>query len=400
MSSPSGRARIAIVAPALAARGGLASVALFLHHTAQASGRYEPHLISLATSSVDNNSVRLVSPRTWSRRPRITSERLGDLTYQHVGSAIAEIEPLRYRPHAALTKLLDSFDLVQLVAGTPALAHVARDVQQPVALQCATMVSVERLSLLQGRSPRTAWRSVMTAIVARMDETGVHHADIIQVENAWMRERMLKAVGPARVRFCPPGVDTALFHPDGGDPADMILAVGRLDDPRKNIAMLIEAFALAQDTLPRGVRLVLAGERPPGDDIFALARQLGVANRIDVRLALPAEELAALYRRAAVFALSSNEEGLALVALEAMASGVPVVCTRCGGPETSVVEGETGFLVPLGDARAMADRLVALMSDEALRRRMGRAARDHTAEHFSLTTTGNCFLATYAELLG
>lgn len=374
-------------------------MALFLYRVLEASGRYEPHLISLATSSIDGNSVRLASPRTWVRRPRISSERLANLCYLHVGSVMAEVEPLRYRPQKALSRLLNAFDLVQLVAGSPALAHVARDVRRPVMLQCATMVAVERRSLLRRRSLATLWRRVMTALVSRMDKTGLHHADIVQVENAWMRDRITKVLGPDRVRFCPPGVDTALFHPDRNEASDVILAVGRLDDPRKNIAMLIEAFAIARRQLQR-VRLVLAGERPPGERIMAMANQLGVADVIDIRLSLSAHELAALYRAAAVFALSSDEEGLGIVALEAMASGVPVVCTRCGGPETAVVEGETGFLVPLGDARVMADRLVTLMSDEALRRRMGRAARGHVVENFSLRKTGDRFLETYAELLG
>lgn len=396
---PSPKRRVAIVVPALAARGGLASVALFLHRTIEASERYEPHLISLATSSTDKNSMRLLAPWSWAQGARITPKQLGDIPYLHVGSAGAEFEPLRYRPRHALTELLETFDLVQLVAGSPALAHVARNVRRPVALQCATMVAVERRSLLKGRGPATAWRRLMTALVARMDESGLHHADVVLVENAWMRDRVTKTIGANRVRFSPPGVDTAMFHPNGEGDLDTVLAVGRLDDPRKNLAMLLEAFSIAKPALPSSVRLVLAGERPPGDEITALATRLGIAKAVDIRLSLSLEDLAALYRRATVFALSSDEEGLALVALEAMASGVPVVCTRCGGPETSVIDGETGFLVPIGDAWAFADRLVRLFSDSEMRQRMGEAARAHMERTFSLQRTGASFLEVYDELL-
>ena len=397
--SPPAKRRVAIVVPALAARGGLASVALFLHRTIAGSARYEPRLISLATSSADEDSVRLLAPWSWRRGARISAKRLGDIPYQHVGSAGAEIEPLRYRPRPALTELLDSFDIVQLVAGSPALAHVAREVSRPIALQCATMVAIERRALLKGGSPTTAWRRLMTALVARMDESGLHLADVVLVENAWMRDRVTRAIGANRVRFSPPGVDTALFRPDGDRDAGIVLAVGRLDDPRKNIAMLLEAFAIARKSLPRNVRLVLAGERPPGAPIVSLGAKLGIADAIDIRLSLPAEELAALYRQASVFALSSDEEGLGIAALEAMASGVPVVATRCGGPQTSVIEGETGFLVPIGDAGAFADRLSRIMSDPDLRRRMGQAARAHVERTFSLQRTGEAFLRVYDELL-
>ena len=399
MTTTSAKRRVAIVVPALAARGGLASVALFLHRTIDASDRYEPHLISLATSSADEASVRLLAPWTWLRGARVTHERLGDLAYVHAGAAGAEIEPLRYRPRRALTELLNSFDLVQLVAGSPALAHVARNVTRPVALQCATMVAIERRALLKDSGPRTAWRRLMTALVSRMDETGLQHADVVLVENAWMRERVAQTIGAARVRFSPPGVDTAIFFPDGDRDTPLVLAVGRLDDPRKNVPMLFQAFALARRDLPGNTKLVLAGERGPDAAMLALAGTLGIRDALEIRLALSTHELAALYRRASVFALSSDEEGLGIAALEAMASGVPVIATRCGGPETSVVDGETGFLVPIGDPHAFADRLRRLMNDSSLRRRLGEAARVRVESTFSLAHTGAAFLRTYDELL-
>ena len=391
--------RVAIVVPALATRGGLASVALFLHRAMLASEHYEPHLISLATSASDENSVRLLAPGTWRRGTLITRRSLDNIPYIHVGSVGAEIEPLRYSPRRALTELLETFDLVQLVAGTPALAHVARDVNRPVALQCATLVTVERRALLRRRSIKTAWRRLMTALVARLDESGLRYADLVFVENEWMRKRVTESIGEDRVRFAPPGIDTTLFHPNGERAPDMVLAVARLDDPRKNIPMLLEAFAIARQQLPNGARLVLAGERPPGADITAMATRLGIADAIEVQLSLSVEALAALYRRAAVFALSSDEEGLGIVALEAMASGAPAVCTRCGGPETSVLDGQTGFLVPIGDAKAFADRLVRLLSNTDMRRQMGDAARDHVHRTFSLERTGDSFIRAYDELL-
>jgi glycosyltransferase involved in cell wall biosynthesis len=144
---------------------------------------------------------------------------------------------------------------------------------------------------------------------------------------------------------------------------------------------------------------VLAGDRPPTNEDLQLARRLGIGDAIELRLALEQEELAKLYRSAAVFALSSNEEGLGIVALEAMASGVPAVCTRCGGPETSVIEGATGFLVDIGDSEAFADRLTRVLTNRVLRDQMGQASRQHMEANFSLARTGARFLDAYDELL-
>jgi len=108
--------------------------------------------------------------------------------------------------------------------------------------------------------------------------------------------------------------------------------------------------------------------------------------------------LAELYRNALFFVLSSNEEGLGIVILEAMASGLPVVSTACGGPATSLVHGETGLLTPVGDARALADAMQTLLGDSDLRRRMGTEGRRVAEERFSLAAAGKVFLDSYDEV--
>jgi glycosyltransferase involved in cell wall biosynthesis len=107
-----------------------------------------------------------------------------------------------------------------------------------------------------------------------------------------------------------------------------------------------------------------------------------------------------LYRQASVFVLPSNEEGLGIVILEAMASGLPVVSTRCGGPDTCVVEGETGYLIPVGDAEALAHRMQVLLEDRALGQWMGKAGRMLVEARFSIEAAGKAFLEVYDRLLG
>ncbi len=87
------------------------------------------------------------------------------------------------------------------------------------------------------------------------------------------------------------------------------------------------------------------------------------------------------YRSAQVFALPSWQEGLCIAALEGMASGLPVVSMRCGGPETFVTDDETGYLVPLDDDEAMARRLAQLLGDAPLRQRLAVHARQFVETH-------------------
>jgi glycosyltransferase involved in cell wall biosynthesis len=86
------------------------------------------------------------------------------------------------------------------------------------------------------------------------------------------------------------------------------------------------------------------------------------------------------------------------VILEAMASGIPVVSTRCGGPEMAVTEGITGFLTPKGDAKALRDAILRLAGDVGLRRTMGENAVDRAREVFSLQAVGNRFLGLFRAL--
>ncbi|GAC1652628.1 MAG: hypothetical protein NVS4B8_27980 [Herpetosiphon sp.] len=162
--------------------------------------------------------------------------------------------------------------------------------------------------------------------------------------------------------------------------------------------MLLEAYALLQHTIGAVPDLYLAGS-PPSVDALRSLRELGIENKVHLVGSMQGEELASLYRNAQLFVLSSDEEGLGIVILEAMASGLPVVSTACGGPETIVINGETGLLIPIRDAQALARAMRRLLSDPVLRKRMGAAGRQLAEEHFSLSAIGKLFLDRYNETI-
>lgn len=390
--------RVAIVVPAFRHGGGVPSVAKFLRNVLLRSGRYSCDIISLSTTWRDKHNVRLTAPASWMRGPQIVARRTDGIDYLEVGSVLSEIEVRRYRPRDVLTELLDSFDLVQVVAGSPAQAHVVRNVRVPVFLQVATQVRWERRAMLARRSVRGLWDRVMTHAMARMDDTGAHVARTVFVENVLMEAHLSRSLGRSRVVFSPPGIDTEVFAP-GNARGVVLLSVGRFDDPRKNVRLLFEAYRRLRDRMVDAPRLLLAGYSGPGSDDMSHARALGIDGFIDVRAGLTQRELADIYRSARVFVLASEEEGLGLAILEAMASGLPVVSTRSGGPETSVVNGETGWLVDRGDAEAMARSLHSLLNNERALQRFGRAARARAVSHFSLDAAGRRFLEHYDAAL-
>ncbi|MBV8269095.1 MAG: glycosyltransferase [Planctomycetaceae bacterium] len=393
--------RIAIVVPGLANNGGVCTVAAFLHRVINGSGRYLADLISVACSSRDEASLRVLSPPSWFRGVRVTEGEWQGLTFRHAGAVFAELETFRYRPRPTLTRLLGGYDLVQIVSGTSAWALVARGCGRPVALLVATLAERERVSLLSRRDgPIQWWRRRMTRRTARLDVEALGLVDITFVINSWMEQWVRDHAPSCPVVFALPGVDADHFRPGTDRDEDFILSVGRFADPRKNLRLMIEAYHHLTRLVPAAPRLMLAGLTRPDPDVCDLVRTLGIFDRIEIRENVSGEELARLYRNAALFALSSDEEGLGMVLLEAMASGTPVVSTRCGGPESIITDGGSGFLTPVGDAPALAARMRDLLMDAPRRHAMGREGRRLVEEKFSLQAAGHRFLEHYDELLG
>ena len=173
----------------------------------------------------------------------------------------------------------------------------------------------------------------------------------------------------------------------------VILCVANLL-PYKGHADLIEAFARARAALPNAV-LVLAG-RDDGLGVAVMAQAEARAVIDHVRILGPRDDVPDLIGAADLFALASHEEGAPNAVIEAMAAGLPAVLTAVGGtPETI---GAAGLLVPPHDPAALAEALVRLGSDTALRAALGRSAAARAAERFSLEACVARYVALYAGL--
>jgi glycosyltransferase involved in cell wall biosynthesis len=161
-----------------------------------------------------------------------------------------------------------------------------------------------------------------------------------------------------------------------------ILLLGQLGN-RKGTYDLLEAVARLIDRHPR-LRLVLAGDGE-AERVKAAVKRLGLHEHVDVLDWVAGREKSALLEHAAVYALPSYCEGLPMSVLEAMAAGLPVVCTPVGGVPEAVTDGCEGWMIPPGDVGALAGALDKLLSDAGLRRRMGEAARRKVESTFSVT---------------
>jgi mannosyltransferase len=150
-------------------------------------------------------------------------------------------------------------------------------------------------------------------------------------------------------------------------------------------------------------RMVTPDQRAFNDGLKKQAAAAGLADRIRFLGELPIDDVPAWYQRILIYAFTSRNEGFGLTLLEAMASGAALVAARAGAADTVVVDGETGFLVPTGDANAMADAIERLMRDPARAMEMGRKARERVLSQFSVeaeATRSRLFIAMLSKAAG
>ncbi|MGY1724507.1 glycosyltransferase family 4 protein [Blastococcus sp. SYSU DS0533] len=163
-----------------------------------------------------------------------------------------------------------------------------------------------------------------------------------------------------------------------------VVLLGRIDES-KGVPELLRAFERLDD-LP-DVELVIAG--PPADPrVVALVEEAVRARpgRVTYAGSLPRAEAQELLRTAYLLALPSHAEGLPMVVIEAMSRGIPAVTTPVGATEELVTHGVNGFLLPPGDVDALAEHLLRLLGDSALRDEMARAAYGTWAAGFDART--------------
>jgi glycosyltransferase involved in cell wall biosynthesis len=179
-------------------------------------------------------------------------------------------------------------------------------------------------------------------------------------------------------RFGHPQIPPAEMRRQLGIPADALVvgSVTRLS-PQKAPLDLIEAFAHIQGQFP-DAWFVVVGDGPLRPEVEARSQQLGLTGRViltGLRRDVP-ELLAAMD----IFALSSLWEGLPRVLPQAMASGLPIVCTRADGTAEAIHEGQNGFLVEPGQPELLADKIIPLLHNPDQRRRMGEYGRQLAPE--------------------
>jgi glycosyltransferase involved in cell wall biosynthesis len=203
---------------------------------------------------------------------------------------------------------------------------------------------------------------------------------------------------PSQLVVVPNGVDTGLFRPRGPRVPGRIIAISSADVLLKGVAVLLRALAILPPSVD--VELVVVSKLTPGGPTEKLVAELELATRVRFVHGLSDAHLAELMASAEIAVVPSLYEGFSLPAVEAMASGTPLIASDVASlPEIVGRDGSCGVLVPPGRVEGFADAILALLSDPGRRADISRAARARAVDRFSWSATAAATTAVYRRAI-
>ena len=247
------------------------------------------------------------------------------------------------------------------------------------------------------------------ARLARLEEKTAKQATLIIAVSKYSADKIVKhyQVDETKIRVVPNGVDTEKFKPLndkaalrqqfglGSEPC--VLFVGGLV-PRKGLPFLVEAAKTVVKERA-DTKFLVVGDGPLKTQLNNTIASAGLRDRFLFLGNLRDDMLPKVYNCADVFVLPSIQEGQGIVLLEAQASAVPVVAFDVGGVGEAMRDGETGFLVKRGNVEGLSAALLKLLSDEALRARMGGCGNRLVASNFTWEICAERMLSVYNQAL-
>jgi glycosyltransferase involved in cell wall biosynthesis len=271
---------------------------------------------------------------------------------------------------------------------------VVANVHHPLDVDMRT--GVAHVASLREKLKRIAWYPwQMQRFVGRRLDALISgsNASAALIERLWSLPR-------GHIRTIYDGVDTDRFRPKRPHEVEpgALLFVGNAEDYNKGIVYLLRAVAMLPASTNAHLYVVggPAGEQRVAPDEIA---RLGIGGRVTIAGRVTDGELAAWYRRAQALVSPSLYEGFGLPAAEAMASGTPVIATDAGALPEVVADGETGIIIPVADAPALAEAIASLLADREPCARLGAAGVERVHERFTWTQHARNLERLYADVL-
>lgn len=372
------------------------NIAVLLHSGAGGSGvvatevgialAKEGHTVHFVASSIPFRLTELGDPNIYFHQVENMSYPLFDAPLTNLAEA------------SKLTEVIEEYG-VEVIHAHYAIPHavaalMARDMAR-VAVPPAVVTTLHGTDVTLVGLDRAYLRTTQYSIERSDVVTAVSHylAGYTHAEMGVKREIMV----------VPNAVNSTRFHPGGSaelrqryaHPEEKLLIHVSNFRPVKRVEDVIRTFAEVSRNI--GARLLMVGDGPDRPKAFELATKLGVGGRVAFLGSFPNVEH--LLSVSDLFLLPSSEESFGLAALEAMASGAPVIASRTGGIPEVVLDGKTGYLCKLGDTAGMANAALTLLRDTARYEAFSRAARERAVGVYGEEKVLPLYLEAYERAL-
>jgi glycosyltransferase involved in cell wall biosynthesis len=331
------------------------------------------------------NQPKLSVPlyRLFTRSPSgLESTVFGRYSGYGIGAWLPELEFTHYLPTKYWKQLIESCHLHLVVSGNPLAATPFVMHRVPFLAWIATPWEADRKNRITkySRQRRLVDYSITRPVVSRLEKTILRskYGSFLTLSSYTLQElRRISGRNIESTMLLP--VNSKVFTVNNEKTIPWRVGFsGRYCDPRKNIELLLKA---TQISAQRGfdIELVLVGDKDPSE-IDELLCKYRLEDRVRCYSHMNSEDLSDLVQTFDVFVIPSHQEGLCISALEAMACGVPIVSTYCGGPEEFVITGETGYLVD-SIPDALANAIENICTDRNKRKNLSMGALEWVNSH-------------------
>ncbi len=294
-----------------------------------------------------------------------------------IGARWAFWEPGHYQfTSAEWKKQLEGFDYFFAVSGTCIAAHPLIQLDKNFAMWVSTPYDddrserVKKLTGIYALIDKTA-----SPFMHRIEKKILARSSFIFALSNYSKVQFERILGKPRQNMvlCGFPMDSKIKESRVPSADHVIIAVGRFSDPRKNIDMLMRAFERISAALPEA-KLYVVGQKPNDEKLRSFVQQYKSFKKITFTGQVSQADLSNLYRTASLMLITSHQEGLGIVGLEALSYGIPIVATNCGGPRDYVIENHTGYLASIDNDTCMAQKAIKILKNPELHTKMMRNA--------------------------
>ena len=341
------------------------------------------------------------------RKPQVNIAEFEGLPATGIGCWMPELEFTNYWKSSRWQTEIESCDFHICASGSNLAALPFLQLELPFLAWVATPWLEDR----EHRVKHFPWYRrcldrLLIRPVCQYLENQIHQTGNVVALSAYTRNSINRLSGVKIENVLPVPIDVQRFKPQDTSKKDIdssekelikIGFVGRFEDPRKNIALLLEAFSFCLEHVQeaKDLELVLIGDAL-SEKTKQLIQQLKISEKVTAIAYVTNDELPRYLQELSLFVIPSHQEGLCIAALEAMSCAVPVISTRCGGPESFIQHGENGLLVD-DNSIALKHAILQIIEDTTTLNEYSSRARQTVLEHFSIAVAEQQFWQFFTE---